>query len=106
MGSCRFSWAPHWRWSHLHQACVALPATLACSHQCTDCLLPCPFHALALHRLPRCQKTAAGILLPKGPPKSNSDAHFGEVRFVHLLLQQTSPKRSYPIGGPRLSGEV
>jgi hypothetical protein len=26
------------------------------------------------------QKTAAGILLPKGPPKSNSDAHFGEVR--------------------------
>jgi hypothetical protein len=34
--------------------------------------------------LPNCdalslQKTAAGILLPKGPPKSNSDAHFGEV---------------------------
>jgi len=25
------------------------------------------------------QKTAAGILLPKGPPKANSDAHFGEV---------------------------
>ncbi|KAF8063809.1 groS [Scenedesmus sp. PABB004] len=27
-------------------------------------------------------KTAAGILLPKGPPKSNSDAHFGEVLAV------------------------
>eukprot|EP00878_Enallax_costatus_P002010 GHUV01002174.1.p2 GENE.GHUV01002174.1~~GHUV01002174.1.p2 ORF type:complete len:135 (+),score=30.95 GHUV01002174.1:123-527(+) len=27
-------------------------------------------------------KTAAGILLPKGPPKSNSDAHFGEVIAV------------------------
>jgi hypothetical protein len=28
------------------------------------------------------QKTAAGILLPKGPPKANSDAHFGEVGTV------------------------
>lgn len=27
-------------------------------------------------------KTAAGILLPKGPPKANSDAHFGEVLAV------------------------
>ncbi|WIA14169.1 hypothetical protein OEZ86_012690 [Tetradesmus obliquus] len=27
-------------------------------------------------------KTAAGILLPKGPPKSNSDAHFGEVLAI------------------------
>lgn len=26
------------------------------------------------------QKTAGGILLPKGPPKANSDAHIGEVR--------------------------
>jgi chaperonin GroES len=24
-------------------------------------------------------KTAGGILLPKGPPKANSDAHFGTV---------------------------
>eukprot|EP00775_Hariotina_reticulata_P002287 gene2287-2597_t len=28
------------------------------------------------------KKTAAGILLPKGPPKSNSDAHFGEVLAI------------------------
>lgn len=27
-------------------------------------------------------RTAGGILLPKGPPKSNSDAHFGEVIAV------------------------
>jgi chaperonin GroES len=27
-------------------------------------------------------KTAAGILLPKGPPKQGSDAHFGEVLAV------------------------
>lgn len=26
------------------------------------------------------QKTAGGILLPSGPPKTNSDAHVGEVR--------------------------
>uniref|UniRef100_A0A7S0RG12 10 kDa chaperonin n=1 Tax=Chlamydomonas leiostraca TaxID=1034604 RepID=A0A7S0RG12_9CHLO len=25
------------------------------------------------------QRTAGGILLPKGPPKANSDAHIGEV---------------------------
>ncbi|MEW5318235.1 MAG: hypothetical protein WDW38_009473 [Sanguina aurantia] len=25
------------------------------------------------------KKTAGGILLPKGPPKANSDAHIGEV---------------------------
>lgn len=25
------------------------------------------------------KKTAGGILLPKGPPKANSDAHFGLV---------------------------
>ncbi len=31
------------------------------------------------------QKTAGGILLPKGPPKANSDAHFGEVRDCHNL---------------------
>ena len=28
------------------------------------------------------KKTAAGILLPKGPPKPNSDAHFGTVMAV------------------------
>lgn len=27
-------------------------------------------------------KTAAGILLPKGPPKQGGDAHFGEVLAV------------------------
>ncbi|GAX77555.1 hypothetical protein CEUSTIGMA_g4999.t1 [Chlamydomonas eustigma] len=27
-------------------------------------------------------KTAGGILLPKGPPKANSDAHFGTVVAV------------------------
>eukprot|EP00877_Chromochloris_zofingiensis_P007622 jgi/Chrzof1/3112/Cz12g12130.t1 len=27
-------------------------------------------------------RSAGGILLPKGPPKSNSDAHFGEVIAV------------------------
>lgn len=40
--------------------------------------------------VPCLQRTAAGILLPKGPPKSNSDAHFGEVcapqqRAIQLL---------------------
>lgn len=25
------------------------------------------------------QRTFGGILLPKGPPKANSDAHYGEV---------------------------
>nr|7EKQ_P Chain P, Chaperonin 11 [Chlamydomonas reinhardtii] len=28
------------------------------------------------------QKTAGGILLPKAPPKANSDAHIGEVLAV------------------------
>lgn len=32
------------------------------------------------------QKTAGGILLPKGPPKANSDAHFGTVG-AHLCAQ-------------------
>lgn len=37
-------------------------------------------------------KTAGGILLPKGPPKGNSDAHIGEViaigEEVDLPLQK------------------
>lgn len=37
-------------------------------------------------------KTAGGILLPKGPPKANSDAHFGTViamgEGVDLPLQK------------------
>ncbi|KAJ9521756.1 hypothetical protein QJQ45_015311 [Haematococcus lacustris] len=28
------------------------------------------------------KKTAGGILLPKGPPKANSDAHIGEVLAI------------------------
>ncbi|GBF90435.1 chaperonin [Raphidocelis subcapitata] len=28
------------------------------------------------------KKSAGGILLPSGPPKANSDAHFGEVLAV------------------------
>ncbi len=31
------------------------------------------------------QKTAGGILLPKGPPKANSDAHFGTVIYVRIV---------------------
>ncbi|KAI8468032.1 MAG: chaperonin 11 [Monoraphidium minutum] len=32
-------------------------------------------------------KTAGGILLPAGPPKANSDAHFGEVLAVGEQVQ-------------------
>jgi len=36
------------------------------------------------------QRTAGGILLPKGPPKANSDAHYGEVRAVRWIDLQVS----------------
>ena len=41
-----------------------------------------PCRQLAMpHVITPVQKTAGGILLPKGPPKANSDAHFGTVRW-------------------------
>jgi hypothetical protein len=48
---------------------------------CIMCHKPCltAAHWLALLNM---QKTAGGILLPKAPPKTNSDAHFGQVRRV------------------------
>ena len=37
------------------------------------------YGSLIHHALSDLQKTAGGILLPKPPPKTNSDAHFGTV---------------------------
>ncbi|KAG2434185.1 hypothetical protein HXX76_007911 [Chlamydomonas incerta] len=37
---------------------------------------------LYLHVIEEEQKTAGGILLPKAPPKANSDAHIGEVLAI------------------------
>lgn len=34
------------------------------------------------------QKTAGGILLPKAPPKANSDAHIGEVSYLGGVCQE------------------
>ena len=39
------------------------------------------------------QKTAGGILLPKGPPKANSDAHFGTVGAVCSAVPALCPPK-------------
>jgi hypothetical protein len=51
-------------------------------HQLFVLLQMAPIHDRVLIKpMEEEQKTAGGILLPKGPPKANSDAHFGEVSW-------------------------
>ncbi|KAG2494980.1 hypothetical protein HYH03_006913 [Edaphochlamys debaryana] len=62
---------------------VRVSASVTAEKAALDLSKMTPIHDRVLIRpMEEEKKTAGGILLPKGPPKANSDAHIGEVLAV------------------------
>ncbi|PNW72376.1 hypothetical protein CHLRE_16g673729v5 [Chlamydomonas reinhardtii] len=62
---------------------VRVAASVTAEKAALDITKMTPIHDRVLIRpIEEEQKTAGGILLPKAPPKANSDAHIGEVLAV------------------------
>ncbi|KAG2447302.1 hypothetical protein HYH02_007632 [Chlamydomonas schloesseri] len=62
---------------------VRVAASVTAEKAALDISKMTPIHDRVLIRpVEEEQKTAGGILLPKAPPKANSDAHIGEVLAV------------------------
>ncbi|KAF5830926.1 chaperonin 11 [Dunaliella salina] len=62
---------------------VSVRASVTADRAALDLSKMAPIHDRVLIKpLEEEQRTAGGILLPKGPPKANSDAHYGEVLAI------------------------
>lgn len=65
------------------KSCVRVCASVTVEKASLDISKMSPIHDRVLVRpIEEEKRTPGGILLPKGPPKANSDAHIGEVLAV------------------------
>mmetsp|Transcript_8420 Transcript_8420/g.22483 ORF Transcript_8420/g.22483 Transcript_8420/m.22483 type:complete len:132 (-) Transcript_8420:377-772(-) len=65
------------------RSAVSVRASVTADRAALDISKMSPIHDRVLIKpLEEEERTAGGILLPKGPPKANSDAHYGEVLAI------------------------
>ncbi|KAL6753440.1 chaperonin 11 [Haematococcus lacustris] len=80
--SCSTS-RPFMALSRPSRAALSVRASVTAEKASLDLSKMVPIHDRVLIKpMEEEKKTAGGILLPKGPPKANSDAHIGEVLAI------------------------